>query len=224
MLKAFMNEIRTGRRESSVLSIVSTGSLSESEKLEWRQLRKELQSIGITPEIFSLNRDFIHTTLRALSQGEFGNLDNLPTIDEDVSSPAGFFSPGPNTPEISFTPRPSSQDDYPSSQDPMSLPKPTPSIYYQHQKNQRTSDVLAAHPRSQLFPMVSNRGKDLYLNYGFHARPPSEAPGAILGIQPLSLSQSAPPPKASQMSLDELDKAKMANGERTNSLALMMVK
>ncbi|KAJ5635300.1 uncharacterized protein N7484_008613 [Penicillium longicatenatum] len=168
MLKAFMNEIRTGRRESSIISIVSTGSLSESEEVEWRQLRKELQSIGITPEIFSLNRDFIHTTLRALSQGEFGNLGNLPTVDEDVSTPAGFFSPGPNAPEISFTPRPSSQDDYSSSQDPMSLPKPTPSIYYQPQKNQRISDTTLS-------------------------------------------------PRASQTSLDELDKADMANGHSNNS-------
>ncbi|KAJ5635333.1 uncharacterized protein N7484_008646 [Penicillium longicatenatum] len=50
MLRDFMNEIRTGKRESSTLSTVS---LSADEKEEWRQLRKELQSIGITPEIFN---------------------------------------------------------------------------------------------------------------------------------------------------------------------------
>ena len=76
-----MNEIRSGRRESSAPSVVSSGSLSADEKAEWRQLRKELQSIGITPKIFSLNRDFILTTLRAFSQSEFENLIDLPTID-----------------------------------------------------------------------------------------------------------------------------------------------
>lgn len=82
MLKVFMSEIRSGRRESAALPIVSSCSLTESEKGEWRQLRKELQSVGITPEVFSLNRDFILTTLRSLSQTESGDIFNIPTIDE----------------------------------------------------------------------------------------------------------------------------------------------
>ncbi|KAJ5368120.1 uncharacterized protein N7496_007880 [Penicillium cataractarum] len=123
MLKAFMNEIRSGRRESSALSIVSTGSLSANEKEEWRQLRKELQSIGIPAETFSLNRDFIHTTLRALSQGEFENLVDLPTMDE-ASTPGTFFSPAPNTPKISSAYPKSSQDECQSSRGPIPPMKP----------------------------------------------------------------------------------------------------
>lgn len=70
MLKTFISEIRSGKRESSVMSSVSTSSLLIDEKEGWRQLRKELQSIGITPEIFTRNRNFILTSLQALSQNE----------------------------------------------------------------------------------------------------------------------------------------------------------
>lgn len=70
MLVTFIDELRSGKRESSAMSVLSTGSLSQDEKEEWRQLRKELESIGITPDVFARNRDFILNTLRALSQDD----------------------------------------------------------------------------------------------------------------------------------------------------------
>lgn len=70
MLKTFIGEISSGKRESSVISSVSTSSLSIEEKEGWRQLRKALQSIGITPEIFTLHRNFILNSLQALSQSD----------------------------------------------------------------------------------------------------------------------------------------------------------
>ncbi|KAJ5150117.1 hypothetical protein N7448_001695 [Penicillium atrosanguineum] len=64
------------------MSSVSTSSLSIDEKEGWRQLRKELQSIGITPEIFTRNRNFILTSLQALSQNEIeGCHVNFATVD-----------------------------------------------------------------------------------------------------------------------------------------------
>lgn len=87
MLSAFISEIRSGKRESSAMSSLSAGSLSTDEKEEWRQLRKELQSIGVTPDIFSRNREFILTTLCALSQDENECRIKFATIDEEKSSP-----------------------------------------------------------------------------------------------------------------------------------------
>ncbi|KAJ6085866.1 hypothetical protein N7486_010147 [Penicillium sp. IBT 16267x] len=88
LLKDFMNDICTGKRKSSDMSSVSTGSLSTDEKEQWRQLRKELQSIGITPDIFTQNREFILNTLRALSQSEIGCLRvNLAPVEEEKFSP-----------------------------------------------------------------------------------------------------------------------------------------
>lgn len=88
LLRDFINDIRAGKRESSVLSSASTGSLSTDEKEQWRQLRRELQSIGITPEIFAHNREFILNTLRALSQNdiEYSRV-NLAAIEEEESAP-----------------------------------------------------------------------------------------------------------------------------------------
>jgi hypothetical protein len=88
ILRDFMNEIRTGKRESSTLSTVSTvstGSLSADEKEEWRQIRKELQSIGIPPEIFAQNHAFIIDILRALSENEIGCLKQKQPMEEEFS-------------------------------------------------------------------------------------------------------------------------------------------
>jgi len=85
LLRGFINDIRVGKRESSVLS---TGSLSTDEKEQWRQLRRELQSIGITPEIFAHNRELILNTLRALSQNEIEySRVNLAATEEEECAP-----------------------------------------------------------------------------------------------------------------------------------------
>lgn len=93
MLKAFVHERRNGKNSSPALSIISNGSLAPNEKEQWRQLRKELQGVGITPEIFSLNRDFILTTLRSLSQSESNTVDHLETIEEDITVPEELLEP-----------------------------------------------------------------------------------------------------------------------------------
>jgi ankyrin repeat protein len=64
MLRTFIDELRIGKRERSVVSIQTTGSLSADEKEAWRQLRKELESVGITPVAFAQNRAFIVATLQ----------------------------------------------------------------------------------------------------------------------------------------------------------------
>jgi hypothetical protein len=66
MLKIIISDIRSGKRESAAMSSDSTGSLTVDERVAWRQLRKELQSTGITPEIFAQHRSFILDTLQTL--------------------------------------------------------------------------------------------------------------------------------------------------------------
>lgn len=46
MLKTFIDEVRSGKREASV---VSSDSLSLTGKEAWRQLRKKLEGVGISP-------------------------------------------------------------------------------------------------------------------------------------------------------------------------------
>jgi hypothetical protein len=71
MLETFIGEIRSGKRESAAMSCVSTGSLTVDEKEAWRMLRKELQNIGITPDLFTQHRRLILKTLEGfITQGE----------------------------------------------------------------------------------------------------------------------------------------------------------
>lgn len=67
MLEAFINEVRTGAENRSV---ISCDSLSKDEREIWRTIRKELQSLGITSEIFSQHQDMIMSALKlALGDG-----------------------------------------------------------------------------------------------------------------------------------------------------------
>jgi ankyrin repeat protein len=63
MLSTFIEEVRAGKREGSIASTQTTGSLSADEKEAWRQLRKELESVGITPALFTQQQELIVTTL-----------------------------------------------------------------------------------------------------------------------------------------------------------------
>ncbi|KAJ5157783.1 uncharacterized protein N7482_008883 [Penicillium canariense] len=104
LLKTFISEIRSGKRESAAMSCVSTGSLTLDEREAWRHLRKELQSIGITPDIFTQHRGFILTTLQTfLSQDGIEDCPvNVETanFDQKQSSPE---SPRENTDSTSRT-------------------------------------------------------------------------------------------------------------------------
>ena len=71
MLETFIDEVRTGKREGSVVTNHTTGSLSADQKEAWRQLRKELESVGITPTLFSKHHDrVIERLLRAIDDGD----------------------------------------------------------------------------------------------------------------------------------------------------------
>jgi hypothetical protein len=64
MIKTFLDELRDGKRDGSVVSTQTMDSLSLDEKEAWRQLRKELESIGITPALFTQHQELIINTLR----------------------------------------------------------------------------------------------------------------------------------------------------------------
>ncbi|KAH0555629.1 hypothetical protein GP486_006427 [Trichoglossum hirsutum] len=70
-LNTFIDEVRTGKREGSVVTNRTTSSLSAGEKEAWRQLRKELESVGITPALFNQHRELIiERLLKAISDGD----------------------------------------------------------------------------------------------------------------------------------------------------------
>ncbi|KAJ5088979.1 hypothetical protein N7532_007663 [Penicillium argentinense] len=71
--KAFIQEVRSGKRDKSV---VSTNALSIGNADGWKQLRKELQSAGVNAESFAQNFELV---VAALKESEFG--DNIPDLD-----------------------------------------------------------------------------------------------------------------------------------------------
>jgi hypothetical protein len=90
-MKAFIEEIRSGKREQSV---ISTKALSADEKEGWKQLRKELQDAGINSECFTQSFDMIYAALKESDLG--GDLPQLDDIPPDTirSSQDGLLSYG----------------------------------------------------------------------------------------------------------------------------------
>lgn len=81
-LDTFIDEIRSGKREGSVVTYHTTDSLSADAREAWRQLRKELESVGITPARFNQHHDIIITRL----QEAIENGDLIETLREELSN------------------------------------------------------------------------------------------------------------------------------------------
>jgi hypothetical protein len=77
MLYRFIDEVHSGMREDSV---VSTDSLSIDEQEAWRIVRKELEDVGITPQLFNQHSVWIKETLQYLK--ESGALQEQPLAIE----------------------------------------------------------------------------------------------------------------------------------------------
>ena len=58
-LEKFLRECQDGKHESSVISYQTAESLNANDKETWREIRKELEGIGITPAALEANKDFI---------------------------------------------------------------------------------------------------------------------------------------------------------------------
>lgn len=54
-----MQEFRDGKHEGSIVSSQTVDSLSTDERQTWRDIRKELEEIGISVAAFDANLDFI---------------------------------------------------------------------------------------------------------------------------------------------------------------------
>lgn len=90
----FINEVRTGKRERSVVTNHTTGSLSADEKEAWRQLRKELESVGVTPALFEQHRDLvIEKLLNAIEEGNLAENTGTSFLIPQVSQQGNVWTP-----------------------------------------------------------------------------------------------------------------------------------
>ncbi|KAI9859351.1 MAG: hypothetical protein M1813_006688 [Trichoglossum hirsutum] len=71
-LNTFLRELQGGEREESVITTQTVESLSPDDREAWREIRKELEEIGITVAAFELNKNFILNWFREeLAAGSF---------------------------------------------------------------------------------------------------------------------------------------------------------
>jgi len=91
MLQKFITEIRTGQRVGSVLSRQMGKPLAFNNQEAWQQIRKELQDVGITSEIFNEHQHLIVSLIKqAVSGGgleEIHELSRLEPIEDEVVFP-----------------------------------------------------------------------------------------------------------------------------------------
>ena len=77
-LKRFMKELQLGLREGSVITSQSSeiATIEEEENDSvWQQIRKEVEDVGITPDDFNANKDFIVGWIKkAIQDGMFKEL------------------------------------------------------------------------------------------------------------------------------------------------------
>ena len=97
MLKTFLDELQAGKRDGSVVSAQTTGSLSADDKEAWRQLRKELESIGITPALFTQHHIFIVDTLcKAIIEKDLAGDISLDQLNMPEAAPQRSLTLNPN--------------------------------------------------------------------------------------------------------------------------------
>ena len=109
ILNQLMEEIRDGKREGSVLTTCTVESISAEEKQVWREIRRELEDVGLTVTAFEANKDFILSWFKdGLARGMFEEnvgpdldlpFDQLKTddvVDVAFGSERPFYSPDIN--------------------------------------------------------------------------------------------------------------------------------
>ena len=101
-----MDDVRAGKRKSSVVSAQTISSLSAEDKEAWRDLRKQLESIGINPTLITQHREIIGKLQNAMTEYNLGEdiTDGNVTMTEaggeslSISRPRNTVSTQSNVP------------------------------------------------------------------------------------------------------------------------------
>ncbi|KAG8526459.1 uncharacterized protein KY384_000052 [Bacidia gigantensis] len=81
-LDKLLDEFRNGKREGSIVSNHTVDSLTADDQAVWREIRKNLEDIGVSVAAFNANRDFIlNWFVSKVESGEFEERDDENTSD-----------------------------------------------------------------------------------------------------------------------------------------------
>ena len=96
-----ISEVRAGKREGSIVSTRSFGTAAENNKEIWEALRRELEDVGISPELITEKRHFIVAWFQEAVAA--GRLEEEAPSEEDDDSIAhgGSWSSAGNSDSIS---------------------------------------------------------------------------------------------------------------------------
>ena len=76
-VKKVIQDYQDGKREGSIFSSFSADSLTPAERMQWRNIRKELEASGLTLTALDNNRDLItQYIVRAFGSGEHHDWEN----------------------------------------------------------------------------------------------------------------------------------------------------
>ncbi|KAL8990455.1 MAG: hypothetical protein Q9169_008119 [Polycauliona sp. 2 TL-2023] len=180
-LEKYLREVQFGRREGSIMSVQTVDSLSMEDRAAWRAIRKDLESIGITPEAYQANQEFIQGWLtRPLDTGALDK-QVIPTEEDEaiqLESPASSCSSSLS--ESGKTLRPDLEDESSSVVNSQRIgvpevagtlhtdvPKPSPSVDRScivaglaRTENLYTTAETSSGRQSQQFKLPRPRGKD----------------------------------------------------------------
>ena len=87
MFQQLMLERQSGLREGSVISLESIASAEEGDEDLWYQIGRELEDVGITPDMIHEHRPYITACImEALSSGNLDDDPMLASPELDTSS------------------------------------------------------------------------------------------------------------------------------------------
>ena len=83
-LNLLVAEIRSGKREGSVVSTQTLDTIAQNDKETWESLRRELEDVGISAEVITEKRQFIVTWFQEAVA--VGKLEEAASSDDDDST------------------------------------------------------------------------------------------------------------------------------------------
>lgn len=82
-LDKLFSELRSGKREGSIITNQTCGSLSADDKDAWHELRRELATVGITPTVANQHRELIkERVLQAIAEGDMPDAESSGHVHE----------------------------------------------------------------------------------------------------------------------------------------------
>lgn len=93
-LNILITEIRSGRREGSVISIETVDSIARNDRIAWEMFRKELEDVGVSSSVIAEKRQFLIVWFQeAVAAGKLeedipeheGNEDNDDLLEQSTS-------------------------------------------------------------------------------------------------------------------------------------------